>query len=81
MAACSKNNTAPIPAIPAGSETGIISNIVYATNTNYLGENQQLELDIYLPTNNSILSKSPLVLFIHGVGFLEGDKKTAKNDC
>ena len=76
-----KNNTAPIPVTPPGSDSSIISNIVYATNTNYLGQNQQLALDIYLPTNNSTVLKSPLVLFIHGGGFLDGDKKSAKNDC
>ncbi|HRH49348.1 MAG TPA: alpha/beta hydrolase [Panacibacter sp.] len=81
LSACSKNSTVPNPVIPRGSDSSSMSDVIYAVNKNYLGQNEQLGLDIYFPTNNSTVSKSPLVLFIHGGGFLDGNKKSAKNDC
>ncbi|MEP7320068.1 MAG: alpha/beta hydrolase [Panacibacter sp.] len=79
LAACSKNSVTPTPVTRPNDS--IISDIVYASNINYLGQSQPLALDLYMPTNNSAATTFPLILFIHGGGFLEGDKRSAKNDC
>ena len=48
-------------------------NIQYGEAINLKGEVENLYLDIYSPSND-ILKKRPLVVFLHGGGFKNGDK-------
>lgn len=89
---CTKTSVAPAPAVVNSSvESDEITNfdnpnkvfndITYAQNTDWLGELQDLDLDIYLPTPKVTNKKFPLILFIHGGGFLDGDKRSTQSDC
>jgi acetyl esterase/lipase len=46
------------------------NNITYGSANNYLGINQNLKLDFYEPTGD-VLTKRPLIVFIHGGGFVD----------
>lgn len=50
-------------------------NIPYGMAKNIKGEDQILTLDVYTPKQDT-LKKRPLVVFIHGGGFVNGDKRT-----
>ncbi len=50
-----------------------IKNIEYGNAINLKGENEKLLLDIYSPQNDT-LTKRPLIVFVHGGGFVSGDK-------
>jgi lysophospholipase L1-like esterase/dienelactone hydrolase len=52
-----------------------VMNLPYGAAKNYKGEDQILSLDIYTPKQDT-LKKRPLVVFIHGGGFVNGDKRT-----
>jgi Secretion system C-terminal sorting domain/Carboxylesterase family/alpha/beta hydrolase fold len=56
-----------------------ILNIPYGTAINFLGEEETLFMDIYLPKcpNDSAATKRPLFVGIHGGAFLAGDKNDA----
>lgn len=58
-------------------------NITYGTAFNkHKAVSEELKLDIYYPkTNVDLLSKRPLILFVHGGGFLEGDKSGGAAKC
>lgn len=51
-------------------------NVVYGTATNFLGGTDTLKLDVYEPfcVDQSIVSKKPLLIWIHGGAFIAGDK-------
>ncbi len=55
--------------------------IQYATALNFKGEEEKLGLDIYIPPSNILKAENPFILFIHGGGFLKGDKSTTGNFC
>lgn len=81
--ACSKNTNEPVTGInpPPGdtstTPTGtVISNLTYGSAVNWQGQTEQLKLDIYKPTTGRN-TKKPLIVFVHGGGFLTGDKETA----
>lgn len=82
--ACSKKSETPITGVtpPSTSDTSttptgtLISNITYGSAVNWQGQTQQLMLDVYKP-NTARATKKPLILFIHGGGFLTGDKSSA----
>jgi predicted esterase len=48
--------------------------LVYAIGNDYLGNKQELKLDIYEPKDDAA-SNRPLILFFHGGGFLFGNKR------
>lgn len=50
-----------------------LANIQYGEATNLKGESEKLLLDIYSPSGD-VLKKRPLVVFLHGGGFKNGDK-------
>ena len=50
-----------------------LSNIQYGEATNLKGEPEKLLLDVYSPSGDD-LKKRPLVVFLHGGGFKNGDK-------
>ncbi len=52
-----------------------LKNIQYGEAVNIKGESEKLLLDIYAPTADT-LKKRPLIVFIHGGGFVNGDKGT-----
>lgn len=51
-------------------EVSETENIQYGENTNYLGEIEQLFLDLYEPVNDTLDSR-PLVIYAHGGGFID----------
>ena len=61
------------------SEIQVISNIQYGenVNTNFWGTeiNEELLLDVYLPTND-ILDSRPLIIFLYGGSFISGSKES-----
>ena len=52
----------------------IENDVVYATAENEEGKEEPLKLDIYQPLGD-LSSTRPLIMWIHGGGFKEGDKK------
>ena len=59
-----------------------LKNITYGTAINYLGKDQELKMDIYFPNNDiDSLAKRPLILLIHGGGFLGGQKENFIHHC
>lgn len=58
------------------SDISVIKNIKYGSNINNLGEEQDLFLDVYMPSLSSdTLSKRPVIFFVHGGSFVEGSKE------
>lgn len=81
---CTKNSVQPlVPISPAEPVYNgkVIKNIVYANAVNWLGQNEALGLDIYLPTTEITSSKFPLIVFFHGGGYVTGTKETVKDQC
>ena len=58
----------------------VMRDVVYSSNINVQGVQQQLTLDIYKPSQAEG-KKYPLVLLIHGGGFKGGDKKPLGAVC
>lgn len=52
-----------------------LMNIPYGQSVNIKNEMEKHSLDVYSPKNDS-LKKRPLVVFVHGGGFVNGDKRT-----
>jgi hypothetical protein len=52
----------------------IQSNILYGNNTNYDGSSQDLYLDVYFPSGDTV-EQRPLIVFAHGGSFLAGSKE------
>lgn len=57
------------------SDAVVTQDIVYGSNVNWKGQNEALKLDIYTPPRSN--KKYPLILFVHGGGFMKGDKASA----
>lgn len=81
ISSCSKSDTqtisrrgngTPEETVPPGT---VVKDILYGSNTNWLGQNEQLLLDVYVPPGNP--GRHPLLLYIHGGGFEVGTKETA----
>ena len=56
----------------------VTSNVKYGSNKDWQGDVQNLLLDVYTPPGASGTEKFPLVVYIHGGGFLDGDKLDKK---
>ncbi len=54
----------------------VTSDVVYGSNTDYLGATVSLKLDIYRPACDTATNR-PLVVFAHGGSFMTGDKADA----
>ena len=86
---CSKNNDTIAPrqigsdstGIPVPPPTGVAQNVVYGTATDWQGNKQSLTMDIHFPTNAASGKLYPLVVYIHGGGFVDGDKTLAATKC
>jgi len=55
------------------TEIDTIPNVQYGEAINLKNESEKLLLDIYMPKSD-VLKNRPMILFIHGGGFLNGDK-------
>ena len=55
------------------SEVSVTSDIVYGSNDDLNGVNQELLMDVYEPTGDALTNR-PLVVMCHGGFFLSGDK-------
>lgn len=54
--------------------------VLYSTNINYQGQEQDLLMDVYYPTDDSDEPR-PLVILAHGGFFLGGDKADMSAEC
>lgn len=54
----------------------VTSDVLYGSNINYDGSNQDLLLDVYRPTGDTQTDR-PLIIFIHGGTFVLGSKTEA----
>lgn len=52
-------------------------NLTYGRALNIKGETEELKLDIFTPPAGDTLKKRPLLIFIHGGGFANGNRKLA----
>jgi len=79
---CSKSDyQRPVPPPPSGFKGKVITNLVYANSRNWVGQNQDLALDIYFPTTEIPTTRYPLIVFFHGGGYITGDKEISKDEC
>ena len=56
----------------------ITSNVKYGSNKDWQGNIVNLFLDVYTPPNLSTTQKIPLIIYVHGGGFLDGSKEDKK---
>jgi poly(3-hydroxybutyrate) depolymerase len=56
-------------------------NVEYGSNTNVKNEKQSLKMDIYLPPNAVEGKKYPMIMIMHGGGFLTGKKEDMAGPC
>ncbi|MDJ0366081.1 carboxylesterase family protein [Hymenobacter sp. H14-R3] len=61
---------------PVFAGVTVTSNVVYGSATTFAGTTQQLAMDIYQPTGDTV-KRRPLLLFAHQGGFLTGSKTDA----
>ncbi|HNP22565.1 MAG TPA: alpha/beta hydrolase [Panacibacter sp.] len=66
---------------PITIDKNAITDVVYGNNNDWKGNSTSLTMDIYSPPVMQEGKKYPLVLFIHGGGYLTGDKKSASDKC
>lgn len=59
------------------SSADTYTDIKYGSNTDISGNSVDLKLDVYVPKNASAGRLFPLVLYVHGGGFVDGDKSEA----
>lgn len=80
VAGCTKENNFSNNGLNPSS--GVYRDEVYGSNVNWMGQTEQLAMDVYLPptaVDDSSGRKYPFLLFIHGGGFHTGDKSAAEN--
>lgn len=66
----------------ARNQIAEVKDITYGQAINCKNQNEALRLDIYAPDKNTdILEKRPLVLMMHGGGFVSGERTNLTNDC
>lgn len=79
---CSKDNAYQEINQPNNPPTDAdFTDVTYATNTNWLGQQQELKLDVYQPSNMVTGVKYPLLVWIHGGGLVGGDKSSSDKFC
>jgi len=80
ISACSNNDKTniviPNPP-PGGDNVAVISNVTYSNVTDWQGNPIALQMDIYKTAGLRNTEKRPLVMFMHGGGFMDGDKTSA----
>src|SRR6478609_5387964 len=78
---CSKNSSSyriVTPPTDTTSSADVITDLSYGSNIDWTGQTVDLKLDVYLPPDHVAGAKYPLILWVHGGGFLVGNKETAK---
>lgn len=79
---CKKHNVRSRPVVDDPPFDGrVIEDIVYGRNVDYFGVTEDLALDVYQPSTivDGTTDKLPLLLFVHGGGFLTGTKEGGKD--
>ncbi len=79
---CDNNNkriTRPGSTVPFDGT--IVTDVSYGSNVDYMGVTQDLKLDVYIPQKQQASQKFPLVVYIHGGGFIVGDKDISADFC
>jgi acetyl esterase/lipase len=76
LLSCSKSNQAS-----PGQPLTNLQNIQYASAPDTNGVQQALLMDIYFPAGAETGKKYPLVLFIHGGAFVDGQKEDVRHHC
>lgn len=80
ISSCSKKDTVtPDPVPPVRGN--VIRDVVYGSNTDWLGNTVTLLLDVYQPANMEEGKQYPLALFMHGGGYVTGDKGSSDTRC
>ncbi|MGZ3854533.1 MAG: hypothetical protein ACXVBX_17185, partial [Flavisolibacter sp.] len=64
--------------LPVSAQVKAQKDIVYGKGVNWKNEQQDLTLDLYTPPSGKTL---PLILFMHGGGFVGGDKAPISAFC
>ena len=75
--ACTKTATISGTGGGPSPQVTVIKDVQYGTNKDLMGNTEALELDVYIPANATVNQKFPLVFFVHGGGFVAGDKSSA----
>lgn len=79
LSACKKNILGNNGKSVDLSHSQVNKDIVYGRNIDWLGNQQDLKMDIYSPKDVSVTTKKyPVLVFVHGGGFLKGDKSTTE---
>jgi acetyl esterase/lipase len=79
---CTQDNRYTDSAYFTNTQTDSLKNVTYGTAVNYLGEEQDLKIDLYFPKNDiDTLAKRPFILLIHGGGFFGGQKEGFTRHC
>lgn len=82
LSSCSKDNAYRNTNTPPDNPSGTaFQDVTYATNTNWLGQQEDLKLDVYQPANMVDGVKYPLLVWIHGGGLVGGDKSSSDKFC
>lgn len=71
---CKKENSTR-----GANRADISRDVQYATNTDIDGATVNLKMDVYVPKNAGPAQFFPLILYVHGGGFSEGDKSDAQS--
>jgi len=79
--ACSKDPAVSRVPAPPPSEGQVVSDVVYGSNTTWVDTMQNLTMDIYMPTHIDAGKKYPLVVNVHGGGYVSGDKLSTASKC
>jgi acetyl esterase/lipase len=74
---CSKNATVTGNSGGPNPSVTVVQNVQYGSNKDLSGNMQALMLDVYIPANATANQTFPLVFFVHGGGFVGGDKESA----
>lgn len=77
LSSCSKDKNTDTPS--TGETLTNLSDVSYGSGTDYLGKDASKSylLDIYFPPKATTTQKYPLYFYVHGGGFLYGDKAKA----
>lgn len=61
------------------STVTVVNNVKYGSNKDWQGNTEDLLLDVYIPADVSGTQKLPLIVYVHGGGFQDGDKEDKKS--
>jgi acetyl esterase/lipase len=57
----------------------MVTNVFYGSNVDFFGKTLDLHLDVFIPAKEKTDKKYPLFMWIHGGGFVKGDKNGGKS--